>query len=221
MARLPNISKYCTVWRSSAAASSKVCRKLVPSMGSCSMPSTLVGTGNPMASSTVGAMSMQWVNWPRSRVGSDPARPGDHHRIAGTAEVAGHLLAPLKRGVVGVRPRRGEMRRGVLVAERLDSAVLLDELQLLIGVENHTVEECHLVERAGDRAFHAGAVVAPDVEDQRVVASRRDPRSRRAVGRRSSRRFPRTRRTPPSAGHRASSRSPTGCPRPGTGRVAR
>ena len=66
MARLPNISKYCTVWRSSAAASSKVCRKLVPSMASCSMPSTLVGSGKPMASNTVGAMSMQWVNWSRT-----------------------------------------------------------------------------------------------------------------------------------------------------------
>ena len=39
----------------------------------------------------------------------------------------------------------------------------------LVGVESHAVEEGHLVERPGDRPFHAGAVVAPDVEDQRVV----------------------------------------------------
>ena len=32
-----------------------------------------------------------------------------------------------------------------------------------------TVEEGHLVERASDGPLHAGAVVAPDVEDKRVV----------------------------------------------------
>jgi hypothetical protein len=61
------------------------------------------------------------------------------------------------------------MRRGVFVAKRLDPAVLLDELQLMVGVEKNAIQERHLVERAGDRALHAGAVITPDVEDQRVV----------------------------------------------------
>ncbi|COW32266.1 Uncharacterised protein [Mycobacterium tuberculosis] len=55
------------MWRSSASASSKVRTKLVPSIGSCSKPSTWVGSGKPMAANTVGAMSMQWVNWLRTR----------------------------------------------------------------------------------------------------------------------------------------------------------
>jgi len=66
MARLPNISKYCTVCRSGACASPKVGRKLVPSIGSWLIPSTVLGSGMPMASRTVGPMSMQWVNWVRS-----------------------------------------------------------------------------------------------------------------------------------------------------------
>ena len=61
------------------------------------------------------------------------------------------------------------MRGGMRAAQPLDAAVGVDEPQLLLGLEQHTVEEGHLVERAGDRALHAGAVVAPDVEDERVA----------------------------------------------------
>jgi hypothetical protein len=55
------------------------------------------------------------------------------------------------------------------VTQSLDTAVLLDEPQLMLGVEHQRVEERHLVERSGDRALHAGAVVTPDIEDERVV----------------------------------------------------
>ena len=104
------------------------------------------------------------------RVGPQPVRPGDDHRIARPAEMARHLLAPLKRRVTGVRPRGGDMRSGVLPADRLDPAVLLiDQLELLLGIEHDAVEERHLVKRAGDRALHARAVITPDVEDQRVL----------------------------------------------------
>ena len=65
MARAANISKYWEVCRSGALASSSVNRKLVPSMGSCSMPSTTLGSGMPAASRMVGPTSMQWVNWER------------------------------------------------------------------------------------------------------------------------------------------------------------
>lgn len=68
MPRLPNISKYWVVWRSSAPASSSVYRKLVPSIGSCSMPSTASGSGIPAASRIVGATSMTCVNCERVSV---------------------------------------------------------------------------------------------------------------------------------------------------------
>ncbi len=36
---------------------------LTPSIGSCSTPYTRCGAGSPVASSTVGRMSMAWWNW--------------------------------------------------------------------------------------------------------------------------------------------------------------
>ena len=82
---------------------------------------------------------------------------------------------------------------------------LLDQRQLLVGVEHEAVQEGHLVERAGDRPLQARAVVAPDVEDQRVVEVAHLLDRSRAVARRSSRRSPGSRRRPPSGGRRASS----------------
>ena len=66
-------------------------------------------------------------------------------------------------------PRGREVRCRVDAAQVLYAAVLLDQLELLVGVEYEAVEEGELVERPGDGAFHAGAVVTPDVEDERVV----------------------------------------------------
>ena len=66
IARLPNISKYCVVCRSGASGSLNEYAKLVPSIGSCAMPSTVFGSGMPATSRTVGAMSMTWVNCVRS-----------------------------------------------------------------------------------------------------------------------------------------------------------
>ena len=103
------------------------------------------------------------------RIGLDAVRPGDDHRVARAAQVAGHLLAPLEGGVVGVRPGRGKVRRGVKAAKLFDAAELLDHRQLLLGVQHDAVEEGRLVEGTGGRAFHAGAVVTPDVDDERVV----------------------------------------------------
>ena len=102
-------------------------------------------------------------------VGLHPRRPRDHHRVARAAEVARRLLAPLERCVAGVRPRGGDVRRRVVATERLEAAVLLDQLGLLRGIEDQPVEERQLVERAGDRALEARAVVAPDEDDQGVV----------------------------------------------------
>ena len=49
------------------------------------------------------------------------------------------------------------------------AAVPLGQLQLHLVGERDAVLHRHLVERAGERALHAGAVVAPDPDDQRVV----------------------------------------------------
>ena len=61
------------------------------------------------------------------------------------------------------------MRRRVIAAPGLNAAVLIDQLELLLGLDVDAVEERHLVERARRRPLQAGAVIAPDVEDQRVV----------------------------------------------------
>ena len=134
------------------------------------MPSTALGSGMPAASRIVGPdVDAVGELGAHLLVGLEAGRPRHDHRVAGAAEVAGRLLAPLERGVAGVRPRGRDVRRRVVAAERLDAAVLVDQLELLLGVEHEAVEERHLVERAGGRALQAGAVVAPDVDDERVV----------------------------------------------------
>ena len=113
---------------------------------------------------------MQWVNWPR-RALSGLIRSGQATTIG--SRVPPRWLAiclPHWNGVLhGMRPGRRAVRAPCAATQSVDAAVLLDQLELLVGVEHEAVEEGHLVERAGDRALHAGAVVAPDVEDQRVV----------------------------------------------------
>jgi hypothetical protein len=81
--------------------------------------------------------------------GLDPLRPCDDHRVPRPPQVARHLLAPLKGRVAGVCPCRGEVRGRVNPTEGIDTAVLLDQLQLALGVEDDTVEERRLVERPG------------------------------------------------------------------------
>ena len=99
----------------------------------------------------------------------DPPRPRDHHRVAGAAEVAGQLLAPLERGIAGPAPAGGIVRRGQRPAPCVEAAVLLDLLELLLSGERDPVVDDELVESARRRALHAGAVVAPDVDHERVV----------------------------------------------------
>ncbi len=115
-------------------------------------------------------MSMQCVNCERrspSRL--EPVGPGDDHRVACPAQMARHLLAPLEWRIAGPRPGGRDVWCRVVVAPRLDAAVLVDQLQLLLRGEVDAVQERHLVERARGGPFEARAVVAPDVEDQRVV----------------------------------------------------
>ncbi len=62
IARLPTVSKYCWVRCSGASPSIIDVTKVVPCIGSWSMPSTVSGTGIPAMSRIVGAMSMMWAN---------------------------------------------------------------------------------------------------------------------------------------------------------------
>ena len=99
----------------------------------------------------------------------DAARPGDDHAVTRAAQVAGDLLAPREGAVACPGPGRRVVRRGGIGAPGAQAAVVLDQGELLSGGERDAVLHRELVERASEGAFHAGAVVAPDVEDQGVV----------------------------------------------------
>ena len=99
----------------------------------------------------------------------DALGPADHHRVARATEVRAHLLAPLERGVARPRPRRPVVRIHDRLTPPIDAAVALGELQLHLVGERDAVLHGELVERAGEGPFHAGAVVAPDPDDQGVV----------------------------------------------------
>ena len=99
----------------------------------------------------------------------DARRPVDHHRVPRAAQVRADLLAPLERGVAGPGPRRAVVRIHHLAAPGLHAAVALGELQLHLVGQRDPVLHRQLVERTGDRPLHAGAVVAPDPDDQGVV----------------------------------------------------
>ena len=168
--RLPIVSKYCWVWRSGASASVSESANVTPCIGCCSIPSMCVGIGMPAMSRIVGPTSMTWVKCvlraPSSLIRLGPV---DDERVARAAEVRADLLSPLERRVARPRPGGRVVRRHHLVAPRLDAAVALGELQLHLVGQRDAVLHRQLVEGAGDRALHAGAVVAPDPEHERVV----------------------------------------------------
>ena len=139
---------------------------LVPSMGDCCTPLTIVGSGRPAASRIVGATSMTWVNCERRppRLG-DPVRPVHDGPVAGAAPVRGDLFGPLERGVH--RPRPAD--RVVVVGARRAELVHLAQQELGSLKRGHPVEVRHLVEGAVDGALGRRPVVADDVVDDRVV----------------------------------------------------
>ncbi len=93
----------------------------------------------------------------------DALRPVNDHAVAGAAEVGGHLLGPREGRVEGHRPAGGHVREGFRTAPLVDQR---DEVLHLLG---HAVEVGHLVVHADEAALGAGAVVAGDVDEQRVV----------------------------------------------------
>ena len=95
----------------------------------------------------------------------DAIRPMHDQGVAGAAVVGGHLLGPGEGRVEADRPAGRHVRIGGRVAPRV--VVLQHEVD--VGALGHVVEVGVLVEQPVHQAFGAGAVVAGDVEDQRVV----------------------------------------------------
>ncbi len=93
----------------------------------------------------------------------DALGPGDDHAVARAAEIRRDLLHPAERRVERHRPARRHVRVG------LGAAPLVDQLDHVLDLLLHAVEVGHLAVHAVLAAFTAGAVVAGDVEDQRVV----------------------------------------------------
>ncbi len=96
----------------------------------------------------------------------DPRRPGDDHRIASPAEMAGDLFGPLERRVHRVGPGRRE------VVEMPGPAQFVDGLEVVLPPLGKAVEEQVLAERTFEPAFGARPVVAGDIDDQGVVGVR-------------------------------------------------
>ena len=99
----------------------------------------------------------------------DMAGPVHDHRVPGPAEVGRDLLAPLEWGVAGPRPGRRAVRRRLRASPGVHAAAAFDERPLLFRSQSDAVVHGQFVEGAGEGALQGGAVVAPDVEDQRVV----------------------------------------------------
>ena len=105
----------------------------------------------------------------RRGVGLDPRRPPDRHRVAGAAEVPGQDHRALVRGAAGPGPARVVDGVALRAAENIETAEFLQRLQLLFDRGDDAVVGHQLADRAF-LALRRGAVVAPDVKDQRVVA---------------------------------------------------
>ena len=93
----------------------------------------------------------------------DARRPRDDHPVGGAAVMRRDRLDPLERGIHGVRPTD----RIVVVRFPRAQVVLLSQ-DLPVVFRDH-VEHGHFVVGALDHALAARAVVAADVDDQRVV----------------------------------------------------
>ena len=105
----------------------------------------------------------------RCGVGFDPGRPPDGQGVAGAAEVPSQDHRALVRRAA--RPGPPGVVDGVALepAEDVQAAEPLERLELLFDGGDDAVVRHQLADRAR-LALRRGAVVAPEVEDQRVVA---------------------------------------------------
>ena len=94
----------------------------------------------------------------------DHLRPRDRHALPHAAEVRRDLLGPRERRVERPGPRHRHVRIGLVRCPRRRR-----NLELILDRNVDALERSDLVRRADQRAFGAVAVVAGDVDDQRVV----------------------------------------------------
>ena len=133
-------------------------------MGFCATPLMLVGAGTPAASSSVGMMSITEQNCVRRpplslmRAGHEMTMP---LRVPPKCEAI--CLRPLERRIHRVRPADR------IVIERRRAAQLIHPADDFLHVLGDGVEHRHLVEQSLHAAFGARAVIALDVDDERVV----------------------------------------------------
>ena len=137
---------------------------LMPSIGFCWYAVYKVGSGMPAASRMVGATSITWRNCVRRlALFLNAIGPMDDGAVARAAPVRGHLLCPLIRRVHGVRPAD----RIVVVAR---PAELIDDgIQIFGRLDRPKPLKLYLVKGAVERALGRCAVVADDVDRERVV----------------------------------------------------
>ena len=93
----------------------------------------------------------------------DVAGPGHAHALRRAAEMRRDLLGPLERRVERPRPACRKVREGLV-----RSPELVPE-ELILDRHGNAIEEGELVRRPVEHALGARAVVAADVDDQRVV----------------------------------------------------
>ena len=98
----------------------------------------------------------------------DASRPCHGHRVAGAAEVAGHQLGVVKRGVACPGPTRVVHVVGLRRAQGSESTEPLERGQLLVDRDGNVVLRQQLTD-AALLPLGAGSVVAEDVEDDRVL----------------------------------------------------
>ena len=105
----------------------------------------------------------------RGGIGLDLGRPPDRHRVASAAEVPGQDHRALVRRAAGPGPSRVVNGIGLGPAKDVKAAKLIERLDLLLNGRDDAVVRHQLADRAF-LALRRGAVVAPEVEDQCVVA---------------------------------------------------
>ena len=124
-------------------------------------------------------MSITWWNCARGvGVGLDALGPGDGHRLAGAAEVGTHEFRALVGSAARPCPAGVVHVVGLRAAESIEAAKFLQRLDVLRNLGRNSVLRQLLADGAV-QALGRGAIVAPDVEDQRVVQLALPSRSRR------------------------------------------
>ncbi len=148
------------------ACTGSSCRPSAPAR--CRRPS--FGSGIPAASRIVGPTSITCVNCERI-TWSGSSRDG--HEITMGSRVPPRWLAvcfPHWNGVLQAWAHAAAMCGAVWSPPRASRPPYCSISSVCCAaIEDQPVEERQLVERAGVRALEAGAVVAPDEDDQRVV----------------------------------------------------